>query len=202
MEFFSCLLEGKPIPTELRKDEAALRKAIEFDDEKHERKLYIHVHAKLYIRFSDLWSEWSITASLWMVSWLPSQKDLLEFLVLMMHVQRKEWIMTCLQKNIKTNIAPIKMSDLHVSAMNRKYIVSNTHVYKSLVDFLKLFHYQMLPNPIHLNQTQSCMYVIEFDWWNIWFVSITCSYNVCTVRKIQFRLVMVQTNDSPVCWLQ
>jgi len=33
--FFS---EGKPIPTELRKDEAALRKAIEFDDEKHERK--------------------------------------------------------------------------------------------------------------------------------------------------------------------
>ena len=28
--------EGKPIPTELRKDEAALRKAIEFDDEKHE----------------------------------------------------------------------------------------------------------------------------------------------------------------------
>ena len=33
--FFS---EGRPIPTELRKDEAALRKAIEFDDEKHERK--------------------------------------------------------------------------------------------------------------------------------------------------------------------
>ena len=36
--FSSCLLEGKPIPTELRRDEAALRKAIEFDDEKHERK--------------------------------------------------------------------------------------------------------------------------------------------------------------------
>lgn len=33
------MLEGKPIPTELRKDEAELRKAIEFDDEKHERKL-------------------------------------------------------------------------------------------------------------------------------------------------------------------
>ena len=33
-----CLSEGKPIPTELRKDEAELRKAIEFDDEKHERK--------------------------------------------------------------------------------------------------------------------------------------------------------------------
>ncbi|KXJ15909.1 U3 small nucleolar ribonucleoprotein protein IMP4 [Exaiptasia diaphana] len=31
------LTEGKPIPTELRKDEAELRKAIEFDDEKHER---------------------------------------------------------------------------------------------------------------------------------------------------------------------
>ena len=28
--------EGKPIPTELRKDEAELRKAIEFDDEAHE----------------------------------------------------------------------------------------------------------------------------------------------------------------------
>lgn len=37
--FVFQLLEGKPIPTELRKDEAELRKAIEFDDEKHERKL-------------------------------------------------------------------------------------------------------------------------------------------------------------------
>ena len=35
--FLLLFLEGKPIPTELRKDEAALRKAIEFDDEKHER---------------------------------------------------------------------------------------------------------------------------------------------------------------------
>ena len=36
----SCavLLEGKPIPTELRKDEAELRKAIQFDDEAHESK--------------------------------------------------------------------------------------------------------------------------------------------------------------------
>ncbi|KAJ7376713.1 snoRNA-binding rRNA-processing protein imp4 [Desmophyllum pertusum] len=33
----TALEEGKPIPTELRKDEAALRKAIEFDDEKHEQ---------------------------------------------------------------------------------------------------------------------------------------------------------------------
>ncbi|RMX61544.1 hypothetical protein pdam_00013717 [Pocillopora damicornis] len=32
----TALEEGKPIPTELRKDEAALRKAIEFDDKKHE----------------------------------------------------------------------------------------------------------------------------------------------------------------------
>ncbi|CAH3141705.1 unnamed protein product, partial [Porites lobata] len=32
-----ALEEGKPIPTELRKDEAELRKAIEFDDEKHEQ---------------------------------------------------------------------------------------------------------------------------------------------------------------------
>ena len=63
----------------------------------------------------------------------------------------------------KKNIAAIKMSDLHVSAMNRKYIVSNTQVYKSLVYFLKLFHYQILPNPIYQNLTQSCMYVIEFD---------------------------------------
>lgn len=42
--FLLLFSEGKPIPTELRKDEAALRKAIEFDDEKHERKyrtLYI-----------------------------------------------------------------------------------------------------------------------------------------------------------------
>ncbi|XP_031573371.1 U3 small nucleolar ribonucleoprotein protein IMP4-like [Actinia tenebrosa] len=31
------LRDGKTIPTELRKDEAELRKAIEFDDEKHER---------------------------------------------------------------------------------------------------------------------------------------------------------------------
>lgn len=30
--------EGKPIPTELRSDEAELRKAIEFDDEAHESK--------------------------------------------------------------------------------------------------------------------------------------------------------------------
>lgn len=35
---YSHSSEGKPIPTELRKDEAALRKAIEFDDENHERK--------------------------------------------------------------------------------------------------------------------------------------------------------------------
>lgn len=33
----AALEEGKPIPTELRKDEAELRKAIEFDDEKHEQ---------------------------------------------------------------------------------------------------------------------------------------------------------------------
>ena len=33
---FGRITEGKPIPTELRKDEAELRKAIEFDDEKHE----------------------------------------------------------------------------------------------------------------------------------------------------------------------
>lgn len=31
-------IEGKPIPTELRGDEAELRKAIEFDDEAHESK--------------------------------------------------------------------------------------------------------------------------------------------------------------------
>ena len=31
-------IEGKPIPTELRSDEAELRKAIEFDDEAHESK--------------------------------------------------------------------------------------------------------------------------------------------------------------------
>ena len=31
-------VEGKPIPTELRNDEAELRKAIEFDDEAHESK--------------------------------------------------------------------------------------------------------------------------------------------------------------------
>jgi len=37
--FLLLFSEGKPIPTELRKDEAALRKAIEFDDEKHERML-------------------------------------------------------------------------------------------------------------------------------------------------------------------
>lgn len=35
------MTEGKPIPTELRKDEAELRKAIEFDDEKHESKLIV-----------------------------------------------------------------------------------------------------------------------------------------------------------------
>ena len=38
--WFTTLLllhvEGKPIPTELRSDEAELRKAIEFDDEAHE----------------------------------------------------------------------------------------------------------------------------------------------------------------------
>ena len=40
VKIFNCphSSEGKPIPTELRKDEAALRKAIEFDDQKHERK--------------------------------------------------------------------------------------------------------------------------------------------------------------------
>lgn len=53
-------------------------------------------------------------------------------------------------------------------------IVSYTHKYTSLVDFAKLFHYQMLPNPIYQNLTQSCMYVIGFVWQNIWFVSITC----------------------------
>ena len=35
---FFLRIEGKPIPTELRSDEAELRKAIEFDDEAHESK--------------------------------------------------------------------------------------------------------------------------------------------------------------------
>lgn len=36
-----ALDEGKPIPTELRKDEAELRKLMKFDDEAHEKVLLI-----------------------------------------------------------------------------------------------------------------------------------------------------------------
>ena len=49
-----CLSEGKPIPTELRKDEAELRKAIEFDDEKHERKCGYLFNFYL-INFTSFW---------------------------------------------------------------------------------------------------------------------------------------------------
>jgi hypothetical protein len=34
-------IEDKPIPTELRSDEAELRKAIEFDDQAHESKFVL-----------------------------------------------------------------------------------------------------------------------------------------------------------------
>ena len=47
-------LEGKPIPTELRKDEAELRKAIEFDDERHERE-FIHI-CTIFIMYQSIQS--------------------------------------------------------------------------------------------------------------------------------------------------